>query len=88
MPFSCMPVIQTNETMAKPTQHCVCFLFVSGQVVFQCNRYVPCYIYVNVSIHLPFPLKSNVFDNGMAGYIVIYITGMFHIASKKLQLVF
>ena len=48
---------------------------------------MPCYIYVNVSIHLPYPLKSNVFDNAMAGYIVIYITSMFHIASKKLQLV-
>ena len=49
---------------------------------------MPYYIYV-VSFHLPFPLKSNVFDNGMAGCIVIYITdtGMFHIASKKLQLV-
>ena len=45
----------------------------------------PCYIYVNVSIHLPFLLKSNVsmvFENGMAGYIVIFITdtGTFHIA--------
>ena len=45
-------------------------------------------MYVNVSIHLPFLLKSNVSDNGMAGYIVIHINGMFHIASKKLQLAF
>ena len=37
-------------------------------------------LYVNVSTHLPLPLKSNVFNNGMAGYIVIYITGMFPIA--------
>ena len=40
-----------------------------------------------VSVHLPFPLKRSLFDNGMAAYIVIYITGMFHIASKKLQLI-
>ena len=49
---------------------------------------MPCYIYVNVSIHLPFPLNSNVFDNGMTGYTVIYITGMFHIASKNYSLSF
>ena len=52
-----------------------------------CLSHITYYIYINASIHLPFLLKSNLFDNGMAAYIVIYITGMFHIASKKLQLI-
>ena len=58
------------------------YLFLDNlSIVFWCNVYVPYSFDVNVSIHLPFPLKSSVFANRK---IYIIDTGMFHIALKKL----